>query len=460
MLDRLASNIDLLSRFIFGERPPAELPSSVRHRISDSQRSSEVLVCLVQFAAIIFFAVFYLLTPKAFHPDVPFEPVPWALLVYALFTGLRLYLALRDRLNPVMLSLSVIVDIAVLMITIWSFHLQYQQPPAIYLNAPTLLYVFIMIALRTLRLEAGYVVLAGCVAILGWTILVAYAGLAEPGVPITHNFVEYMTSSAILIGAEVDKLLSITIVTAVLAVAVVRARRLLIQSVIETHAANELSRFFAPEVASEIRRADIGMNPGEARLAEAAVIVLDLRNFTGLTQRLSPAATIELLTGFQHCIVPALQRHGGSIDKYLGDGLMATFGAARDSDTYAADAFRAAEEVLASVDVWNAGRQARGEERVGMGMAITVDRLLFGVMGDASRLEFTVIGDSVNLAAKLEKHCKVLGRPVVARTDAVNRARDQGYVPAHPFRTFPDQKVAGIDQTLELVAFGPRHLAR
>ena len=459
MADRAASSIDLLSRFVFGERPPAELPSSVRRRISDSQRSSEVLVCLVQFAATIFFAVFYHLTPKAFPPDVPFEPVPWALSVYAVFTGLRLYMALRDRLNPVMLSLSVIVDIAVLMITIWSFHLQYQQPPAIYLKAPTLLYVFILIALRTLRLEAGYVVLAGCVAVAGWTILVAYAGLAEPGVPITHNFVEYMTSSAILIGAEVDKLLSIVFVTAVLAVAAVRARRLLIQSVIETHAANELSRFFAPEVASEIRRADIGATPGEARLAEAAVIVLDLRNFTSLTKRLSPAATIRLLTGFQQCVVPALQRHGGSIDKYLGDGLMATFGASRDSATYAADAFRAAEEVLESVDGWNAKRQGAGEERIGMGMAITVDKVLFGVMGDASRLEFTVIGDAVNLAAKLEKHCKVLGHPVVSVSDALNRARNQGYVPAHAMRNFPGQQVAGTDRAFELVAFGPRHLA-
>lgn len=459
MLTQAVSMIDRLSELTFGKRPPTELPSSVGQRIADSQRLSEVLVCIVQFSAVVFFAVFYHLTPKGFSPGVPYEPVPWALAFYALFTGFRLSLALRDRLGPTMLGLSVIVDVAVLMITIWSFHLQYQQPPSIYLKAPTLLYVFILIALRTLRLEASYVVLAGVVAALGWTALVAYAGLWSGTAPITHNFAVYTTSHAILIGAEVDKLISISVVTAVLAVAVVRARRLLIQSVAEAHAASELSRFFAPEVASEIRSADIDLRPGAAHFTEAAIIVLDLRNFTSITRQLSPAATIALLTGFQHCVVPVLQRHGGAIDKYLGDGIMATFGAARSSATYASDAFRAVEELLTEVDAWNAGRRAAGEEPIGIGVAVTIDRVLFGVMGDASRLEFTVIGNAVNVAAKLEKHCKILGHPVVAPASALNRARSQGYNPACPILEFAGQRVTGIGEVMELIAFGPGHLA-
>jgi adenylate cyclase len=440
--------------FVFGRRPPATLPERVRRAIAEDQRSSEVLVCLVQFGAIAFFGAFYALTPKAFPPGVPFEPVPWALGLYALFTTLRLGLALQNRLTAFFLSLSVIVDIAVLMLTIWSFHLQYQQPATIYLKAPTLLYVFILIALRTLRFEAGYVLLAGASAILGWFILVAYALVTAGEMRITRSFAEYMTSHSILIGAEVDKLVSFAAVTALLAIAVVRARRLLIEAATEAHAASELSRFFAPEVAGEIRSADMGLRPGDAVMREAAVMMLDLRGFTTLAARLPPAETMALLAEYQRRVVPVIQRRGGSIDKYLGDGIMATFGAARPSGSYAADALRVQQEVLDTMRAWNAERAARGGTPLGIGVAVATGPVLFGVTGDESRLEFTVIGDTVNLAAKLEKHCKVAGRPGLATAAALELARAQGLADAAGFDPLPGQRVAGVAAQIDLVATG------
>lgn len=232
--------------FVFGRQPPTVLPEQVRSAIAADQQSSEVLVCLVQFGAIAFFGAFYALTPKAFPPHVPFEPVPWALALYACFTAVRLWLAVRGRLNAVFLSLSVVADVAVLMVTIWSFHLQYQQPAAIYLKAPTLLYVFILISLRAMRFEAAYILLAGFTASLGWLVLVAYAVDDAGEMNVTHDFVEYMSSNTILIGAEIDKLLSFVAVTAVLSIAVMRARRLLINSATEAYAVAELSHFLPP----------------------------------------------------------------------------------------------------------------------------------------------------------------------------------------------------------------------
>lgn len=440
--------------FVLGRRPPATLPERVRRAIAEDRRSSEILVCFVQFGAIAFFGAFYALTPKAFPEMVPFEPVPWALGVYALFTALRLWLAVSDRLHAAFLSLSVIVDVAVLMLTIWSFHLQYQEPATIYLKAPTLLYVFILIALRTLRFEAAYVLLAGAAAMLGWLVLVGYAVATAGEMRITHDFAEYMTSNAILIGAEVDKLVSIASVTALLAVAVLRARRLLIQAATEAHAASELSRFFSPEVAGEIRSADIGFRPGDAITREAAVMVLDLRNFTGIAARQAPAASMALLAEYQRRLVPVIQRHGGSIDKYLGDGIMATFGAARPSETYAADALDALGEVLEAMAAWNAERAGRGEERLGLGVAVATGPVLFGVTGDESRLEFTVIGDVVNLAAKLEKHCKEVGRPGLAPAAALELARAQGFAETGRFAPLPGQRVAGVEAPVDLVATG------
>jgi adenylate cyclase len=440
------------AEFVFGRRPPSALPERVRRAIAADQRSSEILVCLAQFGAIAFFGGFYALTPKAFPASGPFEPVPWALGLYTVFTAFRLALALKGRLTPGFLSLSVVVDIAVLMVTIWSFHLQYQQPATIYLKAPTLLYVFILIALRAMRFEARYILLAGATAILGWFLLVAYAVWDAGGMHLTHNFAEYMTSNTILIGAEIDKLLSIAAVTGVLAIAIVRARRLLVSAAAEAHAASELSRFFAPEVAGEIRRADMALKPGDAVTREAAVMFIDLRGFTKLAARQAPGTTIEVLSEYHRRMVPAIQANGGSIDKYLGDGILASFGATRPSQTYAAAALAALDAVLEASDAWNADRVAEGETPLGVGAAVAVGPVLFGVTGDQSRLEFTVIGDVVNLAAKLEKHCKVVQRPALTTRTALDLARSQGFGGADAYTILPGESVGGVSQPLDLAA--------
>ncbi len=439
---------------MFGQRLPAALPAVAQRAIIADRRASEILVCVMQFGAIAFFGTFYALTPKAFPASVPFEPVPWALAAYFVFTALRFWLALRDRLGPVFLSLSILVDITVLMVTIWSFHLQYQQPAAFYLKAPTLLYVFILIAMRTLRLEAAYVVLAGVAAMVGWSTLVIYAVMADGKMEITRSFVEYMMSFKILIGAEVDKLVSIASVTGVLAIGAIRARRLMIRSAVEAHAAAELSRFLAPEVAGEIRRAGQDFRPGDAVTREAAVMMLDLRGFTSHAARLGPRGTMALLAEFHACVVPILQRHGGSIDKYLGDGIMATFGATEPSETYAADAIAALLDLQPAIARWRDDRAAAGAPIVGVGAAVTVGEVLFGVTGEATRLEFTVIGTAVNLAAKIEKHCKPSGHPALASVEALDRAISQGFDGAAAFQTLPGQSVLGADAPIDLVAIG------
>jgi adenylate cyclase len=450
---RLADCGDWLRNFIVGPRPPMELPERVRRAIARDQRASEILVCFMQFGAIVTFGLLYALTPKAFPDTVPFEPIPWTLAVYTVFTGGRLWLALRNRLTPLLLSISVIVDIAVLMLTIWSFHLQYNAPAAIYLKAPTLMYAFILIVLRCMRFEVRYVVLAGLSAGIGWLTLVLYAVLETDGMHITHSYAQYVTSYAILIGAELDKAIAFGAVTLVLAIAITRARRLMVTAAAESHAAAELTRFFAPDVAGAIRRTDTGLNPGEGMVRQAAVLMTDLRGFTRLSAELSPNQTIQLLAEYHSRLVPAIQSNGGSIDKYLGDGIMATFGATRESETYAADAMRALQNVLAEGERLSAALQSRGLPPVRIGAAIAVGPMLYGVVGHESRLEFTVIGDVVNLAAKLEKHTKSAGVRALATAETLELAGIQGFRSALNSGRRDRDDVPGISSPIDLVSF-------
>jgi adenylate cyclase len=451
--------ITRLSDFLFGPPAVGALPRAADLALQRDRQSSELLVCLTQFGAIAFFGGFYAITPKAFPEDVPFEPVPFALALYTLFTLLRLALVLRDRLSSWFIGLSVVVDIAVLMVTIWSFHLQYQEPPTIYLKAPTLLYAFILIAIRVLRFEPLWILLAGASVLVGWAALVIYALAMTPEAQITHDFAVYASSGAMLIGAEVDKAVSFAAVTAVLALATVRARRLLVRAVTESHAAAEFSRFFAPEVASDIRMTQDNLKPGDGVLRDAAVMMIDLRGFTKLAARLAPDQTLALIAEYQGRVVPAIRAHGGSIDKYLGDGIMATFGAAKASGSFAADALQAQVAVLRAVSDWSADRAARGDATVDIGCAVATGPMLCGVIGVADRLEWTVIGEAANLAAKLEKHCKVAGVAALATQATLDLAQAQGMATVG-WNRLPAQRVNGVENSLDLAAPPSDRLSR
>ncbi|WP_119419535.1 adenylate/guanylate cyclase domain-containing protein [Desertibaculum subflavum] len=452
---------------------PAALPARVERAILAQQDHSERIIGWIHAAIVTLFGVLYALSrpaegravdPMPWMVQDPAlmpaadaiarlltNPVPWVLMLYSLATAIRLVWSYRARLPPWSLVVSIVIDMTLLMALIWSFHVQYDQPPAFYLKAPTLLYVFIFIALRTLRYEERYVLIAGVVAAAGWLVLVGYAAAFDAsGVPTTRNYVEYMTSARILWGAEIDKIVTILVVSALLGLAMHNGRKLLVRAIAEGEAARDLKRFFSDDVARQITGADEPIKPGEGRICDVAVLFIDLRDFTRLSRDLPPEQTVALLADYQARLVPVVRAHGGSIDKFLGDGILASFGCARPSPTYAADALAALDAVMAEAARWSDERRSAGLQSIRVGAAVAAGSVLFGAVGDDNRLEYTIIGDAVNLAAKLEKHTKVEG--VRALTDAATYelARRQGYAETKP--ALPAARpVIGVAEPVRLV---------
>jgi signal transduction histidine kinase len=212
------------------------LPARVQHAIREQQADAEILIAWIQLAIVVLFSVVYAAAPKAFPEEIRFEPVPWVVAAYLAITLTQLGLAYLRRLAGILLGVFVVANVVLLLVLIWSFHIAFMQPPSFSLKAPTLFAVFIFITLRALRLDVGYVLLAGFIAAAGWMVLVAHA-LAEsvPGA-ITHDFIAYITSDRILVGAEIEKIIAILTVTVILAVAISHARRLLIRSVADRSA--------------------------------------------------------------------------------------------------------------------------------------------------------------------------------------------------------------------------------
>ena len=437
----------------FGVGEHRDLLNNVLVNIRHQQENGEILVSVIQFAIIIVFSALYAASPKP-QTLVPINsPIPWFLGIYFLFTVLRLSLSVQRRLPNWLIGTSVIMDMALLLGMIWSFHIQYSQPPSFYLKAPTLLYAFIFIALRALRFETRYVILSGVVAAIGWLLLMMYAAWFHTNdMPlITRDYVQYMTSNYLLVGAEVDKIISILLVTGIVALAVRRARVLLVRSIKETASTQSLSRFFDTEVARQIASGRNELTPGKGVAREAAIVCVDIRGFMPLSESMSPGELVNFITEYQSRTVPAMAKNNGAIDKFLGDGLLVTFGAVKRSATYAADALCAIDDLMAAADRWNEERAQQNLPPVGIGAAVVCGDVVCGVIGDADRLEFTVLGEAVNLSAKLESHTKQEKVRALATAKTYAIAEQQGYEAKPHHRTLFRRAVGGVNTPMDIV---------
>jgi adenylate cyclase len=189
-----------------------------------------------------------------------------------------------------------------------------------------------------------------------------------------------------------------------------RTARNLLDTYVGAHAGERILR-------GQIRRGDI-------ETIHAAIWLSDMRAFTALADRLDPAGLTHLLNRFFDAQVPAIARHGGQVLKFIGDGLLAIFPVAAgdtDGDAACAAALDAAREARTGIAALEGADAAPGVERVRFGLALHIGAVLYGNIGGAERLDFTCIGPSVNLAARIEKLAGELGRTLLASAEFAAR---------------------------------------
>ena len=444
----------LLHRFaaIRPAAPGMSLPSRVRRAVEREQYRAELLVTAVQLAIGLLLALLYAGSPPGFSPDAPVRAGPLGLMLFGELALIRLYLVLTGQLGRRWLGVTVVTEMALLMFVLWAYHLQYEQPPQFALKNTQFVYVFVLIGLRALRFEPLWVMLSGATATLGWMAILAHAIVAAPSNPITWDFVTSLRSTQIHYGGELDKLLAIVAVTAVLALALSRARRLLADAVSGRQSTADLSLFFDDGVVRRITESEAEVMAGQGELREAAVLFLDMRGFTKAAATLAPGALIALLGEYQGLMVPIIKAHGGSIDKFMGDGILASFGAVTPDPRCAANAIEAVDAIFAAADGWRRKRREAGLAAPDVGAGLASGEVVFGIIGEGKRLEYTVIGDAVNLAAKLEKHNKAEHSRGLTTRLTLELAVGQGYAKAKD--VLAGRSVAGIAETVDLAVLG------
>lgn len=410
-----------VSDFVLGENPRTGLPARILDAIRRQQANSELLIGWVQLFLVAVFAALYFASPKmARHVD--FQPVPWILAVYFAFTATKVFVAHRRILPDWVTMASSVMDIALLMFLIWTFHIQYMQTAAFYLKAPTLLYVFIFIALRALRFDARYVVVTGLAAALGWACMLWYAvtGSMDMGTLITRDYVTYMTSNAILIGAEIDKILSILMVTAILGIAVKRGQRAMNRAVAESTVAQDLSKFVSAEVADRIASADKAIQPGDGEVREASVLFTDIEGFSTVSEKMSAAELAATLNDYFGAMSAAIDQFGGTIAMFQGDAMLITFNTVKPDPDHAANALKTARAIREIAESRTFGKGVALKTRCG----VNTGPITIGAVGAKDRLVFTVHGDEVNVAARLEPLNKQYGTYILATERTCQAAGD------------------------------------
>ena len=403
--------------------PPgrSRIPDRVAKLIARNDDVSEILVKLIQLFVFALWAIFYLAAPKP-DPDTVSQ-VPLVTSLYLILTIALLLLAMVRRTPDWLIYASIIIDMALLTYLIWSFHIQYGQPASFSLKVVEVMNYFVLISLRAIRFEARYVLAAGFAAAFSWTVMIIYTTTYNAGdAMITRDYVTYITSNSVLIGAEVSKIISMLMVSIVLAISVRRANSFLVTSISEGRAAKDLSRFLSVEVAEQIRDSNQKIEAGQGVRRDAVIMNIDIRGFTSLTANLAPDEAMAILSDYQHQIVPIIHKHSGTVDKFMGDGIMVTFGISMQDPEYCANALRCMEEILQSTKSWT-GPAAN----VTTNIAAIHGPVIYGAVGDGDRLEFTVIGSHVNLAAKLEKKNKDLGTTALCGNILFEKAVKQGY---------------------------------
>jgi adenylate cyclase len=430
------------------------LPLRVQRELEREQFRAELLVTAVQLVLIALFATLVATTPEGYSPGAPVEAAPLGLSFFALLALLRLYFAWTGQLTRPLLALGVCAEMAVLLSVIWGYHLQYEQPPQFSLKSSEFAYVFVLIGLRALRFEPLWVLISGLTAAIGWALMIGLAVAQAPSNPLTWDLVTSARSIQIHLGAELDKLLAVLLVTGTLALALARARALLQGAVSQQRAVADLSLFFDDSVARRITASEAEVMPGQGELRDAAVLFLDLRGFTQAAMQLTPSELIALLGEYQRLAVPIVKRHRGNIDKFMGDGILASFGAVTPDAAHAANALRAVDEIVQAVDAWRSRRLQAGLAAPDVGAGLATGPVVFGIIGDDQRLEYTVIGDAVNLAAKLEKHNKAEATRALATRSAYELARTQGYAGEKAGRQA--RVVGGVAQPLDLAVLAAK----
>jgi adenylate cyclase len=204
-----------------------------------------------------------------------------------------------------------------------------------------------------------------------------------------------------------------------------------------------IKKFATSEVASDLETSGFALG---GKFVEATAMFSDIRSFTTIAESQTPAETIELLNTYYTLMFEAISDQSGVVNQMVGDGLMAIFGAPLVQEDHCERSVRAALDMIDMIGLLNADRVAQGKSEIRIGIGIASGQVIAGYTGTIRRATYTCVGDTVNLAARLESHTKVVGKPILI-DDATQAALSGG------IKTDPEGPYQLKGKTVEVQVF-------
>ncbi|WP_431323576.1 adenylate/guanylate cyclase domain-containing protein [Rhizobium sp. YTU87027] len=333
--------------------------------------------------------------------------------VTALYLGGSVLAALLPRLvHKARLTtlLFVAVDAA---LVVYLIYLHILAPPTSgrhELTASSLVVAFLLLNQVAIRLNARMILLFGGVVGASWAAMIAL-------MTYRHRLVE--PNSAEMLPAQ-DLLLLVsfclTVGAAFLSAAAYQRARRQVQRVEELR--SNLSRFFSPTVVADLQEATSVL---DLERREAVVMFIDLRDFTAYAEDASAGEIAKVLAEYRHMVAGIVFSHGGTVDKFIGDGIMVVFGQPKPRTDDAERALACALQLAEALEQWGVEARSHGKASFHAGIGVHIGVVIGGVLESGFHDEFTVVGDVVNVAQRLEAVAKTLGSPLVVSEDLLSR---------------------------------------
>lgn len=350
------------------------------------------------------------------------------------FLGMLQYGLARQRLAltwfPYLLAAIDAVLLALIMIGTNPF-LSVHVPEAMTLRDGGVIFLLIFLIPPVFSYRWRLVVWTGACMAITWVSLLAFT-LSNPrtfvlsgerldGSPLAQQMAMWSNPYFVNITSWASELVVLIIITGGLAVAVYRSRQLVAQQAIAERARTNLARYFSPQVLEELQGRDEPI--GQPRSQDAAVMFLDIVGFTTLAERRTPEHVMKLLRRFCELVERHVFAHEGTLEKFLGDGAMAVFGVPRGRPDDAVRALDAANDMLDELDEWNVWREENNLPPLAIGIGLHFGRVVAGDVGSERTKSFTIIGDTVNTASRIEGLTRKLGCSLLVSNAFVDAAR-------------------------------------
>jgi adenylate cyclase len=379
------------------------------------EREKSGLILSVQ-GHLIAFVIFYCVAVRL---DFKFERILTYTLIFSIAIFIHLIFLFHLKRNQYITFIGIAIPsidtfIIAKLPFLWREFSGIENTPISYLIKTYTFYLIsvTMIIINAIPLRPLYV-LVSSVSILSLNAFILYLVATDPTTIFTEVWKDTFMSEKVNLKIQFNMLMMIAIIGAIVYFLTKIARQTILKGIQLEKSNSHLERYFSPTVREEIKNAQEDFFKPGGKEQEVVILFSDIRSFTRISESIGAEKTIALLADYQKRMVKILFETQGTLDKFIGDGIFASFGTPIAKKEDNENAINCAIKMQEELMIMNRERSLRNEESIEIGIGIHFGKAIVGNIGSEDRLEYTIIGDTVNTASRVEAMTKELKQKIL-----------------------------------------------